>query len=175
MSQKRISYFSYTALTLILGGLLLNLQRITPAPHLDDLSSGSMLDSLYAIALAALVLFLAAGLGSLLIKPFKLDGWSFVERSVIGIPLGLAAMAYGVFFMGLAGFIKPLHLILWLIVIAVFSSRESIVFLEEAIGEEKNFRQTWSKIFVHPEGDLLGSGAGAVAGAFPGFHATLGL
>ena len=73
MIRTRISIISGAAVILFLGGLLVNIQRINPAPHLDDLGSGSMLDSLLAIALASIVLFLAAGLGSLLIKPFKLE------------------------------------------------------------------------------------------------------
>ena len=127
-----------------MGGLLVNLRRITPAPHLDDLGSGSLLDSLFAIALASLVLFLAAGLGSLLIKPFKLNEWTFIERTVIGLPLGLAVMAYGVFFMGLAGWIKPIHLIAWLIIIGIISFKFSIIFLEEAFSQLRDFKDTWS-------------------------------
>jgi 4-amino-4-deoxy-L-arabinose transferase-like glycosyltransferase len=107
-----------------------------------------MLDSLFAIGLATLVLFLSAGLGSLLTKPFKLDDWSFVEQTVIGVPLGLAAIAYGVFFMGLAGLIKPLHLILWLTVIGAISIRKSITILEDTICELRNFRQTWNDFSI---------------------------
>lgn len=129
---------------LFLGGLLVSVRRITPAPHLDDLGSGSLLDSIFAITLAALILFLAAGLGSLLIKPFKLNGWTFIERTVIGLPIGLAVMAYGVFFMGLAGWIKPIHLIAWLIIIGIISFRSGVIFLEEAFSQLQGFAHTWS-------------------------------
>ena len=112
------------------------------------LGSSSMLDSLLAIALAAFVLFLAAGLGSLLIKPFKLENWTFIERTVIGLPLGLAAMAYGVFFMGLAGWIKPIHLIGWLIIIAFISFKKSCTYLEEAFRNVWEFKNTWSDFSI---------------------------
>lgn len=128
---------------LFLGGLLLNVQQITPAPHLDDLDSGSLMDSLFAIPLAGLVLFLATGLGKLLIKPFKLENWTFIERFVIGVPIGLATIAYVVFFMGLAGWIKPIHLICLLIIISIISFKQSVSFIEEALRNIRGFRNTW--------------------------------
>jgi len=133
---------------LFLGGLLINIQKIKPAPHLDDLGSSSMMDSLLAIALASFVLFLAAGLGSLLIKPFKLDKWTFVERTIIGLPLGLAAVSYGIFFMGLAGWIKPIHLICWLVIITFISFKKSCTYMEEAFQNVWEFKNTWSDFSV---------------------------
>ena len=66
-------FFIVSALVLILifSGLFINVQNIEAAPHLDDLDSGSLLDALYAILLAGLVLLIASGLGALIIKPFK--------------------------------------------------------------------------------------------------------
>ncbi len=148
MSHKRFSLFILACVILFLGGLIVNIRLITPAPHLNDLGSGSMLDSLLAIALAGMVLFLAAGLGSLLIKPFRLANWTFIERTVIGLPLGLAAMAYGVFFLGLAGWIKPIYLIGWLIIIGLISFKQSLIFLDEAICELQKFRQTWRNFSI---------------------------
>ncbi len=55
-------------------------------------------------------------------------------------------MAY--FFMGLAGLIKPLHLILWLTVIGAISIRSSIAFLEDALSELRNFRHTWNDFSI---------------------------
>jgi 4-amino-4-deoxy-L-arabinose transferase-like glycosyltransferase len=141
--RKRIGIISGVVVFLFLGGLILNLQRITHAPHLDDLGSGSLLDSIFAIELATVILFLAAGLGSLLIKPFKLNDWTFIERTVFGLPLGLAAIAYGVFFLGLAGWIKPIHLICWLVIITVISFKHSCIYSEEAIFTFRGFKTTW--------------------------------
>jgi len=128
---------------LFLMGLLVFHGRITPAPHLEDLDSGGTLDALYALALAALVLFLAAGLGRLLLKPFKLTEWSFLERTVISLPLGLAAIGYGEFLLGLLGGLKPLHQVLYLIVIACIALRESTRFVREACASVKTIRQSW--------------------------------
>ena len=128
---------------LFLIGLLVFHGRITPAPHLEDLDSGGTLDALYALALAALVLFLAAGLGRLLLKPFKLAEWSFLERTVISVPLGLAAIGYGEFLLGLLGGLKPLHHVLYLIVIACLALPESTRFVREARVSSKTIRQSW--------------------------------
>ncbi len=78
---------------------------------------------------ASLVLFLAAGLGGLLIKPFKLTNWSFAERTILGLPLGLAAIGYGEFFLGIIGWLQPLHQLLFLLVIAGIAFKDSIRFL----------------------------------------------
>jgi hypothetical protein len=146
--RTRISIISAAAIFLFLGCLLVNLQRITPAPHLDDLGSSSLLDSLFAISMAIVVLFLAAGLGSLLLKPFKLDKWTFIERTVIGLPLGLATIAYGVFFMGLAGWIRPIHLICWTIVITVISFKHSCLYVGETINAISGFKNTWFEFSI---------------------------
>lgn len=145
---RSIKILTGVIIILFLGVLLINYQRITPAPHLDDLGSSSLMDSLLAIALAGLVLFLAAGLGSLLIKPFKLNKWTFVERTVIGLPLGLAAIAYCVFFLGLSGLIKPIHLICLLIITAIISIKYSCNYFEEAISETRGFKNTWSEFSI---------------------------
>ncbi len=175
MIYNRIRILTGGAIILFLGGLLVNLQRIKPAPHLDNLGSSSMMDSLLAIALASIVLFLAAGLGSLLIKPFKLENWTFIERTVIGLPLGLAAIAYGVFFMGLAGWIKPIHLIGWLVIIAFISFKKSCTYLEEAFRNVMGIQKYLVRFLNHQESDIFNRGIGFTSGFIPGIYSTLGL
>lgn len=143
MVKKRTLLIAGAVVSLFLGGLMLNVHQITPTPHFDDLDSGSLMDTLFAIPLAGLILFLASGLGRLLIKPFKLENWTFIERFVVGTPLGLAAIAYVVFIMGLAGWISPIHLISFLIIISIFSFKQSCSFIEKALRNIWSFRNTW--------------------------------
>ncbi len=143
MKNRKVFFIALIIVALFLSLLLLNSHNIKPAPHLDDLNSGALLDSLYAIALAGLVLFIAAGLGRILIKPFKLTEWTFIERMVIGLPLGLAVIGYVEFFMGLLGLLKPIHHIALLIVIAIIAFTNSVAFVEEGFSCLKQFPHTW--------------------------------
>ncbi len=131
------------AVALFLGALWLNIGRTTPAPHLDDLDSGGGRDALYALALAAAALFTAAGLGRLLLKPFDLGGWTFVERSVLSLPMGLAVIGLGEFALGLIGVIQPVHHLLWLTALTVIAFKPGADFLAEAWGALKAFRGAW--------------------------------
>ncbi len=142
--KSKLYIISAIILILIFSGLFINIQHISAAPHLDDLDSGSLLDALYAILLASLVLFLAAGLGGLLIKPFKLTNWSFAERTILGLPLGLAAIGYGEFFLGIIGWLQPLHQLLFLLVIAGIAFKDSIRFLSAGWAAIKSFKHTWT-------------------------------
>ena len=141
--KKNISYIALIVIVLFLGLLLLNSSNIEHAPHLDDLDSGGFRDAMYAIALVALVLFLAAGLGRIIIKPFKLTNWTFIERTVISLPLGLAAIGYAEFFMGLLGWLKPIHHILLLIIITIFSFRNSVCLVKESFLALNQFPMIW--------------------------------
>ena len=143
MVKKRTFLIAGAVVFLFLGGLLLNVHQITHTPHFNDLDSGSLKDTLFAIPLAGLVLFLASGVGKHLIKPFKLENFTFIERFVIGTPLGLAIIAYVVFFMGLAGWIKTIHFIILLIIISILSFKQSCSFIEEAFRNLWGFRATW--------------------------------
>jgi hypothetical protein len=143
-TKKKTHLLSILVVFISLTVLLIKVDQIYPAPHLDDLGAGSFQDSILAIVLSGLVLYIAAGFGSLLIKPFKLDKWTFIERTVIALPIGLAAIAYGVFVIGLAGWIKPIHIIFWLIILSVISLKQSSIYFVEAVEEIIGFKNTWS-------------------------------
>ena len=144
MKNNRILLISVIVIGAFFTGVMLNMLNITPAPHMDDMGSGSLLDTLFAIALAGVVVYLASGLGWLLLKPFKLADWSFSEKTVLAVPLGLAVIAYGEFFMGLLGWLKPFHHIAWLMVIAIIAIKYSSEFLREWTNALKSFKLTWN-------------------------------
>lgn len=165
LSQKRISIIAGAFVILVIGGLLVSLPRITPAPHLNDLNMGWLPDSLYAVVISVLVLFIGAGLGTFLVKPFRLEGWSFIEQTVISLPLGLGVIGYSVNFLGLAGWIKPIHLIGWLIILALISFCNGVQFLRQAIDQIINFRKTWAG-FSTPQKIIFAAGFFALALSF---------
>jgi hypothetical protein len=140
------SYIFYTVLTvtaLFLGYLLIHSPNIQHAPHLDDLNSGGFRDAVFALVLAGLVLFLAAGLGRILLRPFKLGDWSFIERAVISLPLGLATIGYAEFFMGLLGWLKPIHHTILLVIFTIFAFKNSVEVLTEGLSHIKRFPEIW--------------------------------
>ena len=141
--KSKLSLFLALILFLVFTGLFLNVGNITPAPHFDDLNSGSLLDSIYAVLLASLVLFVAAGLGMIFIRPFKLLTWTFLECAAFGLPLGLAAIAFGEFFLGLIGWIRPVHQIIFLVVVTGIAYKNSVLFLREGLTIVKDFGQAW--------------------------------
>jgi len=145
LKNKRLFYILLFSIIIFLGGLLVNAKQITPPPHFEDLDSGSSLDAIYAVGLTSVVLFLAAGLGERILKQFRLDGWTFIERTVISLPLGLAVIGYGEFFLGLIGWIQPPHQIAFLLIIALFSFKYSVKFICEAFCNLKNFKFTWQR------------------------------
>ena len=141
--KSKLFVVSALVLILIFSGLFINVQNIEAAPHLDDLDSGSLLDALYAILLAGLVLLIASGLGALIIKPFNLSSWTFVERAILSLPLGLAAMSYGEFLLGMIGLIQPIHQLIFLLVLAGIGFSQSVCFLSEGWVAVKGFKLTW--------------------------------
>lgn len=145
------------AILLFLGGLLINLPRIMPAPHMEDMGSGSLLDSLYAIGLAGLVLFIASGLGRVITKPFKPEKWTYLEMLVISLPVGLAAIGYSVFFLGLMGWINPIHLLIFLILTSLLSFNSSISVVVDGLRTLVVFKKTLSG-FSHLKKVLFAAG-----------------
>lgn len=160
--RKKILFFlSGSGLILFLGSLLANVQRITPAPRFNHLDSSSLLDAIFAIGLACVVLFLSVGLGQLIIKPFKIKDRTFIECTVIYLPLGLAVIGYGEFFLGLVGWIKPIHQIAWLTIVSIVSLKSSVSFLEEGFGNFKKLFNIW-KEFSYIKKILLSAGVLAI-------------
>ena len=141
--KSKFFIVSSLVLILIFSGLFINVQNIEAAPHLDDLDSGSLLDALYAILLAGLVLLIASGLGALIIKPFNLSSWTFIERAILSLPLGLAAMSYGELLLGMIGLIQPIHQLIFLFVLAGIAFNPSVCFLTEGWAAVRGFKHTW--------------------------------
>lgn len=143
MLSRKWFVLSAIVIFLILGCLVINVGDIQPAPHLDDLDSGTLLDSLYAILLASLVLFVASGLGRLLISSFKLSSWTFLERAILELPLGLAVIGYAEFGFGLVGWLKPIHQMILLAVFSIIAFKPGTVFIGEGLAELRSFPRTW--------------------------------
>jgi hypothetical protein len=84
----------------------------------------ALLDVGFALGLLAIVLLLAGGLGWKVQRKLKLEGLTHLEQVVFGLPIGLGIIAYGVLALSLAGLLQPWAILLWLILITIWSWRE---------------------------------------------------
>lgn len=139
LSKKLVLYIALITNVLFLVFLVIRSGSIRPAPHLYDLDSGAFFDSIYAIALTISILFVSAGLGRILIHPFKLTKWTFIERTSVGLPLGLVTIGYGEFLLGLLGFLKPIHHILLISLVCIVVFKNSVCFITEGLLSLKQF------------------------------------
>lgn len=113
--------------------LIIKVNHVIISPNLEKLDKGSLADSLYAILLVCLVIFVAVGLGQKILKPLKLDQLTFIEKTVINVPIGLAVIGYLVLFLGLIGWIEPVHHIALLVILSVFVLKNSIDYFKEGL------------------------------------------
>jgi hypothetical protein len=103
----------------------------------------SPISTLYSVLLAALVLILAGGLGSVIVNKFTFDSYSRMEINLIGVALGLGCIAYIVFFFGLLGLLQPFFLILLLILIGVLTWRECVSLMKDLVETTNQFKRIW--------------------------------
>lgn len=113
-------------LALLLGGI----RWLFPERPLDYVGPRALLDMGFALGLLGLVLLVAGGLGRKVQRWLKLDGLTSLELAVFGLPIGLGILAYGVLALGLVGLLRPWAILLWLVLIGLWSWQEWIGILK---------------------------------------------
>jgi hypothetical protein len=108
------------AISLILG----TVRWLFPERSITYTGPRALLDIGFALGLLALVLLLSGGLGWKVQRKLKLEGLMHLERVVFGLPIGLGIIAYGVLALSLAGLLQPWAILLWLILVTIWSWRE---------------------------------------------------
>jgi hypothetical protein len=97
---------------------------------IGDIGPRALLDTAFALALAAVVLLIAVGLGQRILR-LNAAGWSLLDRTVWAAPIGLGFLAYGVLALGLIGWLQPGTLGLWLVIAGGWTRREWLSWLGE--------------------------------------------
>lgn len=97
---------------------------------IDDVGPRALLDAAFALALAAVVLLIAIGLGQRILR-LNAAKWSVLDRTVWAAPIGLGILAYGVLALGLLGWLQPVALGLWLVIAGGWAWREWLSWLRE--------------------------------------------
>jgi 4-amino-4-deoxy-L-arabinose transferase-like glycosyltransferase len=85
-------------------------------------------NAIYAIVLVLLVLLLAAGLGSKILRLISGFNWTNTEFFCLSITFGLGFLAYLIFGLGLIGLLQPIHF-LCLVIIIVIAIRNEFTFI----------------------------------------------
>lgn len=151
MRNRKFIIFSIVILTFLFVIFFINLPQVLKDLHFQRPEPGSPIDTLFALILAIVVLIIGIGLGSVVTKPLKLESWTFEERLVIYLPVGLALIGYGEFFLGLLGFIKPIHQIFYLLFLSLLCLKLSFSFLEESISNLQRIKTFWTNLRAFPK------------------------
>jgi hypothetical protein len=105
-------------------GILIGLRWIFPERSFDYVGPRAILDSVFALGLLGVVLLLAAGLGSKVLRWIGVEGLSSLERALFAVPIGLGIIAYGVLAVGLAGLLRSWFIFIWLLLLWIWATRE---------------------------------------------------
>jgi 4-amino-4-deoxy-L-arabinose transferase-like glycosyltransferase len=113
-------------LTVVMSiALLIGLRLVFAERHLGYVGPRAIIDSLFAIGLVAVMLLIALGAGMRFQRMLGVDAaLRPLEQVLFGIPLGLGAIAGGVYVLGLAELLVPVAIVLWVLAAALFSLGE---------------------------------------------------
>ena len=103
---------------------LAGMRIVFPERPMDYVGPRALLDSAFALGLLGLILLLAGGLGLKVLRWLRLSGLTSLETAVFAVPIGLGTLSYGILMLGLAGFLWPWAILLWLILASLWTWRE---------------------------------------------------
>jgi hypothetical protein len=104
--------------------LIAVLRWVIPERPLDYTGPRALLDAVFALALVILMLLFAVGSGLKILRKLSLEDLTSSERALFSLPIGFGIIAYGVLALGLIGILQPWAILLWLIVIGIWTADE---------------------------------------------------
>ena len=119
MTQARAVLF-----VVILSLLLIAVRWLVPELPTNYTGPLALVEPVFALGLLALLLLLAGSLGWKALHWLALKNLSHLEQAVMALPLGLGLVAYGVLALGLAGFLHPVAILIWLLAVGVWTRQE---------------------------------------------------
>lgn len=108
----------------ILALLLIAVRWLLPGLPANYAGPLAIVEPVFALGLLALLLLLAGSLGWKALHWLALTNLSGLEQAVMTLPLGLGMVAYGVLALGLAGFLRPVAIFIWLLAVGVWTHKE---------------------------------------------------
>lgn len=111
---------------LVISGvfLLAGMRSAFPERSMNVAGWRAWLDNGFALGLWGGLVLLGGALGRQVLARFTLPELTSLERWLLALPLGWGILAYGVLVLGLAGWLRPVSLLLWLSLAAVWTWRE---------------------------------------------------
>jgi len=110
---------------LIVAVVLLILRNLFPERPLDYTGPRALLDAIFAIGFLGLIIILASGIGTKVLRWLNISQLSGLTKHLFSLAIGLGVLAYGVLALGLAGFLNPTAVYIWLGFAALLTWRES--------------------------------------------------
>jgi 4-amino-4-deoxy-L-arabinose transferase-like glycosyltransferase len=104
------------------------MRLLVPERSFDALGPHAILDAFFAISLAGLILYSAQGLGRFLFRLIGIGGSDPLLALVLSLTLGLGVLAYGVLALGLAEWLAPPTVFLWVAVAGGVALHETVVY-----------------------------------------------
>ena len=94
--------------------MLFSIRVLSPERPMDWVGFRALIDALFAVGLAFIVLFSSHGWGNRILKWLGLlASTSKLEQGIFSIPIGIGCFSYGVLALGLAGFLQPWIVLAW--------------------------------------------------------------
>ena len=87
--------------------LVLASRGVVPERSLVDVGPRSLLDAAFALIVTGMLVFLALSLGETMLTVFRLGSLPSLDRTCLSFGLGMGALAYAVFGLGLASSLTP--------------------------------------------------------------------
>ena len=123
--SRRSVHWRPLGLVLLTGLVGLFLLRLGLGERpIDDLGPRALLDALFTLMLAALVVLIASSVGRRVLAALRLLDLTRLEQWAFAAPIGLGILAYGVFVLGLLGLLQAWALALWIAIAGLLTRRE---------------------------------------------------
>ncbi len=116
---------------------------ILPERGLDVTGWRALYDLAFAITLTLAVVIVGFGAGHRIARAFSRERPAAFGSALLSIALGLGALAYGIFGLGLVGLFSRWALVGWVLALGLWSRREIVMGVEGVLGEVTRLGARW--------------------------------
>jgi hypothetical protein len=146
VSVRRYSMMRPWLDVVVLTIILVGLRWLFPERPVDYTGPRALLDAGFALGMLGLMLLLAGGLGRKVQRNLELEGLARLEQAVFGLAIGLGIVAYGILVISLAGLLRPWAILLWLILVSIWTWSDWRAIADNIPGWLRDGFQAWHKL-----------------------------
>lgn len=148
----------YVSLAPIFYLSLFLLRILFPERGLDEIGLHAILDSVFTLVFLAGTILLAYVLGRKILRQIATIDLTVLEALIFYLAIGLGALAYGVLFLALAGWLNPLAISLWLVIAVCWTWREWNIVMADFLLNLTNLPLRWKVIARGPKIIVIAAG-----------------